>query len=229
MSPAVVTPVMMWFWRVPDDWAGSEGLNVAERERAGTYATAALRCQYEASVWFRRQVLGRVLDVPPQQIEFEVDARGKPALSAAQNPEDWRFNLAHSADAVLMAVVQGREVGVDIERVRPNVNWRGVAQTAFSALEREGVGGLPAFYSLWTAKEAYLKACGWGLGAPLLDISVQVRGPQIDVRSPLRSDFRQWWGWSFQPAPDVHAALMVERKVEDSVRLTVSWHTLKQG
>ena len=176
--------------------------------------TPLQRRQYAASIVFRRRVLGELLGLPPEQLVFRVDDHGKPGLHFSQNPHDWRFNLSHSADVVVLAAARGREIGVDIERLRPAVNWSGAAQTVFSPSERSALAQasdpLSGFYSLWTAKEAYLKACGVGLSAPLKDISLTVQRGRVEVQTPLPAAAREFCGWSLSPFADCRAAVMVE-------------------
>jgi len=90
-----------------------------------------------------RQVLSRYLDQRAEQVELSVDEYGKPRLAG----EQLHFNLSHSGALALIAVCRDREVGVDVERLRP---------------KREA-----AFYWRWTCHEARVKCLGTGLGSPL--------------------------------------------------------------
>jgi 4'-phosphopantetheinyl transferase len=86
---------------------------------------------------------------------------------------DLRFNMSHAEDLCLVAVARGREVGVDLEAVRPLGDLAVLAETCFSPMELEALLAVPesgrvhAFYSGWTRKEAVLKALGDGLARPL--------------------------------------------------------------
>lgn len=99
----------------------------------------------EARAAFRealRRVLARYLDEVPGEIELAVDRRGKPRLA----DERLHFNLSHCGALALIAVCRDREVGVDVERIRP---------------KREA-----AFYRRWARHEARVKCLGIGLGSP---------------------------------------------------------------
>jgi len=93
---------------------------------------------------------------------------------------DLRFNLSHTSGMALIAVIQGREVGIDIERHRPMDDLDGMAGTVMSLRELDQWKSLaprdrkPAFYRLWTRKEAYLKAIGLGLFRDLQDVTVSI-------------------------------------------------------
>lgn len=202
--------VALWLMHLPAaeavTWPTHPYLSALESARAQSLPDPAARGFYTASVVFRRTVLGALLNLPPAEVCFEPVPRGhKPCLARHQNPADWQFNLSHSGEYAVLAVVQGRAVGIDLERMRGAVNWRGVAQTAFSPSEQKAllaaapVHRLEVFYHLWTAKEAYLKACGVGLGAPLEAVAVavgNVAGAEIRVVQPIPGDVKQWWGQS---------------------------------
>jgi 4'-phosphopantetheinyl transferase len=134
-----------------------------------------------------RVILGRYLRVPPATVHFSYSASGKPELAPDQNPQQLRFNVSHSAQMALIAVSVRWRLGVDIERVREDVNVRELSERYFSERERHSLRSLPesmlvqAFFACWTRKEAFLKATGDGLGFPLSDFSVSVH-PEIDPR-----------------------------------------------
>lgn|GEM_PF-210300 len=89
--------------------------------------------------------------------------KGKPFLP--QLP-DFRFNWSHSGEYVMLAV-SDREVGCDIEQIRP-VELK-LAQFAFDPREYERVAACcgaerdKLFFRYWVLKESYMKALGEGL------------------------------------------------------------------
>src|SRR5207253_10188751 len=120
-------------------------------------------------------------------------ARGKPALA---DGDGLRFNVAHSHGLALVAVARGRELGVDLERVRPLPAAEAIARRFFSARERAVLDALPlrrrldAFLSLWTRKEAFLKATGgglgWGRALAAVDVDGDLDGWPIRELAPAR-------------------------------------------
>ena len=56
---------------------------------------------------------------------------------------DLRFNLAHADGLALLAVTRGREIGVDLERVRPDLATEEIAHRFFSAAENASLRALP--------------------------------------------------------------------------------------
>lgn len=112
--------------------------------------------------------MGSCLQTDPAELCFERGVYGKPRLF---NPRvrDIRFNLSHSAGLAVYAVAVGREVGVDVEQIRPDFPVRDVVDRVFTLLEREALDEVTidqrveAFFDLWTKKEAFLKGIGAGL------------------------------------------------------------------
>lgn len=117
-----------------------------------------------------RQILASYLSVDPAQISFTYGEQGKPALLSPATI--LTFNLSHSGDLALLAVAQGMEVGVDIEKIEPSLDYQRLAARFFSSEENAALMAAPKarrrrmFYRLWTKKEAQLKGAGGGFSAP---------------------------------------------------------------
>ena len=101
----------------------------------------------------------------PRLAEPELTPQGKPGLPGSR----LRFNLAHSGEVALVAVTRDRDVGVDVERVRPDADRWALVDHALTARERHQLQRIApterahAFLSMWARKEALLKAAGVGL------------------------------------------------------------------
>ena len=113
-----------------------------------------------------RQLLGGYLQRRPDELEFRRGEHGKPRLA----DDALQFNLAHSGDALLLALSRNQALGVDLElprRPRPALE---LAARYFDAGETTALARLPAalqeaaFLGLWSCKEAVLKAHGGGIG-----------------------------------------------------------------
>ena len=158
-------------------------LDEGERLRAAAFRFARDRDRFVASHGAARVILARYLETEPGLVRFMTGPNGKPALAGSSASFDLRFNLSHSGNLALVAVTAGREVGVDLERVRPIAEWREISERVFSSRERTALLALPedarveAFFRLWTRKEAFLKAEGEGI-ANALD--------RIEVLEPVR-------------------------------------------
>lgn len=172
-------------------------LTADERERSARLRFESDRRRLVVARGALREILGRYLGAPAGQIRFVYNAFGKPALSPAFGSR-LRFNLSHSGDCALIAVVADADVGVDVEQVRPLPDQAEIARHFFSATEVDELSQVPshlrahAFFCCWTRKEAQVKARGAGLES-------------TDLRPAQR-----WSRYQIEPAPGYIGALVVE-------------------
>ncbi|WP_435008554.1 4'-phosphopantetheinyl transferase family protein [Tundrisphaera lichenicola] len=169
----------------PDDVVGAMRglLEDAELRRADRFVNPVDRRRFAVGRGLLRTILGRYLDRDPGAIRFVTNPHGKPELDPDLNPQlPIRFNLAHSGSLVLYALSLGRDLGVDIEQVRPDFGGEALAGRFFAPGEVAALSALPesdrtlAFFHGWTRKEAYIKAKGKGLAIPLDEFEVTL-GP----------------------------------------------------
>ncbi|HUE84744.1 MAG TPA: 4'-phosphopantetheinyl transferase superfamily protein, partial [Vicinamibacterales bacterium] len=112
-------------------------------------------------------VLAGFMASDPQDLRFSTHEKGKPFLEGA----DLQFNLSHSGTLALIAVALRRQVGVDVERLRPIPDLEDLAAGVCTARERAALAALEepvrerAFLVMWTRKEALVKMTGEGLDA----------------------------------------------------------------
>ena len=151
-----------------------------EQARAARFHFLEDRQHFIAARGILRAILSRYLGVEPARLRFCYGDHGKPNLVKETGGDDLRFNVSHSHALALFAVTQNREVGIDVEWVRADIETDKIAGRFFSTLEVEALRGLPppaqqvAFFNCWTRKEAYIKARGEGLSMPLdkFDVSL---------------------------------------------------------
>ncbi len=109
-------------------------------------------------------------DLPP----MERGEHGKPFFPGRKE----KFSVSRSGGLALCAVSE-REVGCDIERVRPRSV--GLPRYALGEEEyrwyRDRGSRWEDFYTLWTLKEARAKCTGRGLVPPVRDIAVPLLSP----------------------------------------------------
>jgi 4'-phosphopantetheinyl transferase len=163
----------------------ASALSPDEIARAGRFHFEKDRKHFTQCRSALRALLAGYLAIPATEIRFEYLTSGKPQLVAEQNPHALQFNVSHSADVALIAVGSEQRLGVDIEKIRSDVDIAALAEQFFSLRERAGLQALPAhlrvpgFFACWTRKEAFLKATGDGLSFPLADFSVATH-PDLD-------------------------------------------------
>jgi 4'-phosphopantetheinyl transferase len=117
---------------------------------------------------------------------------GKPELPGSV----FRVSLAHSGEVALVAVASGQEVGVDVEVFRAETESWSLSSHALTESEQARLKALPvsrrsgAFLSIWTRKEAVLKALGVGLALdPQL---IELEGEKILTAPPELGRTREW-------------------------------------
>lgn len=193
-----------------------------ERERAARFVDPAVGRRFAVGRGFLRRTLADLLDIMPEAVQFAYGERGKPHLHAAHR-SDWRFNLSHADDVLLLAGCIGHEIGADVERVRPMDNMPTVARISFSEAERRALFALPpddqltAFYTCWTRKEAYIKAVGDGFALPLHDFSVTLRRDEAPrLLSAVGDDVTRWTLYHVEPADGYIAAVCVANTPDTS-------------
>lgn len=193
-------------------------LSQDERDRAARFHFEIDRARFIVGRGILRAILGRYLGVEPHRLRFQYALHGKPALAPGASAHDLRFNAAHSGGMVLYAVTSGREVGIDVERLRPDFATEAIAERFFSPGEVASLRALPvearlkAFFDCWTRKEAYIKATGHGLSHPLQRFTVSL-APGAAALLGTDDDAREASRWSLQelsPGPGYAAALAVE-------------------
>ena len=183
---SLANDVHVWLVRVDDNGlclACCETLlSVAERARAANFKFEKDRRLYIVAHAALRSILAGYLNVAPDQLEFESGRNGKPRLTPTFTNDKLEFNLSHSHEVALIAVTRGRDIGVDVERIREDFAFAEVAERYFTAREVGAIRALSeelqrrAFYQCWTSKEAFLKAKGVGLSGELDEVEVLLDG-----------------------------------------------------
>lgn len=225
-------------WRVSLDQSQaiierlSRLLTADELTKAGRFRFAKDRNQFIIGRGLLRVLLGRYLAREPEQLRFRYSSYGKPSLEDGAQA-GLQFNLSHSHQMALLAFTRGRNVGVDIEYMRPDVEFEQLAQHFFSPSECAVLLDVaPAlrketFYNCWTRKEAYIKARGEGLSIPLDVFDVSLRPGEPAALLQCREDPAEVARWSLHaliPGEQYAAALVVEKTREHAEQDIRCWH-----
>lgn len=189
-------------------------LSTDEQERAARFYFPKDREQFVAARGSLRRILSCYLNIAPADLYFCYGPQGKPALVPEQGGRRLQFNLSHSQGLALIAIARDRPLGVDLEAVDPNYGWQDIARQFFTPKEQELLHQLPApaqgpaFFQLWTRKEALLKAIGMGLSVPLNQVEVGL-DPDKSIRSvrpPWRAQSAEAWIIQDLPLAPTYAA-----------------------
>lgn len=195
-QPAALGARELHVWELPLDIPAREVVSLfkvlapAERQRAQGLRNDLVRRRFVVSRAGTRLILGSYLGMAPGDLRFLLGAQGKPGLPTSSNPTGLQFNLAHSGELGLLAVSEGRSVGIDVELMRPDWDYRELIGRILSRREVRDLDRLPAgrrregFYAVWCRKEAYLKGLGLGMGDRMrgVEVSVDPRAPASLLR-----------------------------------------------
>jgi len=203
-----------------------ETLSVGERERAKRCRSARKRQRFVAGRAMLRALLGHYLARPPASVALAYTPRGKPHLAPDERLDAagtaLHFNLSHAEDTVLYAFARGRQLGIDIERIRPSPAHRAIAGRFFAPDEVQRLETAPregftaAFVACWVRKEACLKAVGAGLALPMREVVVPTRrieGSAFGIELPGFEGPRRWTGHDLAGLNGYAASLVMEGDV----------------
>ncbi|MEO8890894.1 MAG: 4'-phosphopantetheinyl transferase superfamily protein [Coleofasciculaceae cyanobacterium] len=115
---------------------------------------------------------------------------------------------------ILYAFTSERQIGIDLEYLRPIPDLKQLIQQFFSIGEASAILSLPAseqqlaFLQTWTCKEAYLKATGEGL-AQLSQVEIYLT-PGEPYRLVNELEANRWSLQTLTLTPEYVAALVVE-------------------
>lgn len=147
-----------------------------------------------------RKMLAEAAGEKPEDIRFYRGENGKPLTRLPLF-----FNCSHSGDYVACAISE-REIGVDLERIRP-VHER--MERTLTEAERLWLAALPqaqrdeAFLRLWTLKESWIK-CRGGRLMEFRRVEFVLRGSAL-ISAPAGFTF------SFPLAPAGYVLTVCER------------------
>ncbi len=182
----------------PTDAASLAMLDEEERARAAHLRNPVHGEEFLRAYVCLRILLGLYLKVEPKEVRF-----------AKSGESGLRFSLSRTDGRAALALVKGRDIGVDIERMTD----RGaeVAARALCVPELEYFRKLPeadqraAFFTIWARKEAFLKALGEGLAIAPVEVDT------ISTVGRIRLSKKRQRGWRVQDVKvaDNYAAAVV--------------------
>lgn len=172
-SPPQLAAKELHLWRLPLDTSPLDFTNLKmllardEEQRAARLLDPRKAQDLIVGRGRTRQILASYLAVDPAQIAFAYGRYGKPTLPTSAST-DLTFNLTHSGAWALLVIARGMEVGIDLEKIDPHLDYEPLADCVFTPEENSVLASVPelrrrrTFYRLWTCKEARLKGEGGG-------------------------------------------------------------------
>lgn len=167
-------------------------LSADECKKADRYHFEKDRRCYTLTRGIQRQLIGRYLNRAPESIVFEYNSHGKPLLPG----RELAFNATHSGDKALLVFSTDGNIGIDLERIRPDFDFSRIQHRYFSADQVAEISASPdprtTFFQLWTLKEAFIKAIGSG-------IFYDLNAFDVPLEAPCFSDPKTGKEWQVQP------------------------------
>ena len=182
-------------------------LSADEQMRARRFISVRARHEFVVTRGLLRTVLAAYLDAGPKILIFHDSTREKPRLGPPYADSGIAFNLSHAGGIALLAFTRSRELGVDVERLRRDLDVDAIARRYFSLPEQRQLAALnseeryEAFFRCWTRKEAYIKAKGEGLSLPLDQFEVSLAIGDTDALLATRPDTSDAARWSLREVP----------------------------
>ena len=192
---------------VSDDAATAELASILDRDeraRAARFAFDHDRIRFIQSHGFLCRVLAPYAQCGAAELVFTKGHHGKPRLMSVSSGADLHFSLSHTRDYCVVAVRLRYPLGVDVEERRDLPNAVDIAHRQFAPEESRHLAGLTgiaqrdAFLSLWTHKEAIVKALGINLGANLRSAEFEFGAGRLRLKS-WNGDRSIVRGWSVVP------------------------------
>jgi 4'-phosphopantetheinyl transferase len=218
--PAATPPTLidneLHVWRASLDLSSAvrerlqSRLNSEEKKRVEKLLIEKAREHFVAARGILRELLGAYLGVDAEKIAFRYGPEGKPSLSPEHNSRI-SFNVSHSNGMGLFVFASDREIGADIEYVKPDFRGMEIASRFFSEEESAALAKLPpqerdeAFFGCWTKKEAYVKAHGQGLSIPLRSFTVEFSKSKQVLADEAGA---RWSCYALEAAPGFAAAVV---------------------
>jgi 4'-phosphopantetheinyl transferase len=196
-------------------------LSPEERRRAERYHFDGDRNRFIFRRGVLRTILGLYTKTPPAELFFNFSRRGKPELADGVGTDKIKFNLSFSNGLALFSFARDQEIGIDIEYIRQVPEIEEISLRFFATFENYALRALPetrrkdAFFSIWTRKEAFIKATGDGMSCPLnkFCVSLAPGGPYHLLSIEGKPEESSLWSIiPFAPAARYAAALAVRSR-----------------
>ena len=195
-------------------------LPATELQRLERYRFDKHRKQYLVGRALIRTILSRCTALAPSKIDITREDNGRPYLLKSGKDSPPQFNLSYTDGLVAVAVTLESRVGIDVENTSRETDCLEIAERYFSPDEYKELVQLPVpllkqrFFEFWTLKEAYLKARGLGLNAPLAEASFAIGNNDSVTMNPTpmtMADDGDWHLRMLKPGPEHTAAFCVSQ------------------
>ena len=221
-KPEVLTEDSVHIWVADfNNWRGHASefrglLSEEEKERLDRLKIEQKQEDYLCSRGILRMILSLYIGENPESLVIRITPSGKPFLPFT----GVQFNISHSGDRFICGISLKNQIGIDIQEQYSISSLQRIIENFFSPAEIEYLSSLPDyglyqehFFAIWTAKEAYLKAVGYGIKGSftrlsMLPESVSLRSFLLD-HPELDNTPRNWMIRTLDIAQGYTAALAI--------------------
>lgn len=199
-------------------------LSPDELTRASKYLSGKKSREFIITRSSLRNIIGYVLKTDPRQVGIAYTSSGMPLLDQSWSHTDITFNVSHSHDLAIIGVSVNNIIGIDIEKIRDNIEFEKLTRRFFSQSEHQEImkfkdtSRLDAFFATWTRKEALVKATGTGIayGLDKFDVSVDPDKPAELLNSRWQTECQSNWSLlNIDTQPNYKACLAVAGDMPD--------------
>jgi 4'-phosphopantetheinyl transferase len=174
-----MTAVEVWWAKIGDvRWELAAELDATERTRLTAYARQEDRDRFLIGCAVVRRVLGIHLLIPPSEVKLDRTCADCGRPHGKVRADGMELSVSHSGDLIAVAFHPSTPVGLDVEKVDPNLDADSVATVSLAPMEAaelakyDPAARARAFTTYWTRKEAIVKATGDGIRADLRRVVV---------------------------------------------------------
>jgi len=180
-------------------------LSVKERVQQQKFRLAKHRHQYFITRLVLRNVLSKyITSIKADAWVFTNNQYGKPRITNAIAAASLDFNISHTDNMIVIAIVCNTTVGVDVERINRQAEILQLAERVFTTDEIAKLRITPlaaqreCFFKLWTLKESYIKARGMGMHIPLQQFGFDIIDNNISIKflTDIIDNHNEWFFWS---------------------------------
>jgi 4'-phosphopantetheinyl transferase len=205
-------------------------LSEEEREKYRRFYFTRDRDLYLLTHGFVRAILSQYLKIASEKWVFTKNRYGRAEIAQPEGKLQLRFNVSRTQGVVACLTALSIDAGVDVERIRELDNLKTLSEHVLTPHELSRHRDLPEsdqiqeFFTLWTLKEAYVKARGTGLSLPLkgfafcFDNEGRVR---ISIDHQLQDMSSEWQFEVFRPTQTHVMAIALRRKNKSDLRIRV--------
>ncbi|MBO4356122.1 MAG: 4'-phosphopantetheinyl transferase superfamily protein [Clostridia bacterium] len=160
-------------------------LPVYRREKIDALKRAANKYQSLCAEMLLRKALKNA-GYDPDELTVSFGPHGKGYFKEIK--EKFNYNISHSGEYVICAVNHGpEEIGCDIEKIReidPKTPERFFTENECKMINRSKTESerTRTFFRIWTLKESFIKATGYGFSLPFKSFETEINGKTSAVR-----------------------------------------------